>query len=55
MTEYKVAWTIELSAPNHRAAAQLALRIQRDPKSLATFFDVTDVETGLVYLEVTPS
>jgi len=37
---YRVTWTIEIDARSHRAAAQKALKIQRDPESLATVFEV---------------
>jgi hypothetical protein len=38
--EYRVFWSIELAADSPREAAKEALRIQRDPDSLATFFTV---------------
>jgi hypothetical protein len=37
---YYVRWDIEIDARSPRAAAQEAQRIQRDPQSTATFFDV---------------
>ncbi len=40
MREYHVNWEIELTAENHADAARLALKIQRDPSSLATVFKV---------------
>ena len=45
MTEYEVTWKIQLSASSPAEAARLALAIQRDPTSGATFFDVTDGHT----------
>lgn len=33
MTEYTVTWTIQLSADNPRAAAELAQEYQRDPNA----------------------
>jgi hypothetical protein len=42
MSEYRVAWEIEVDGDTPLAAAQEALNIQRDPESIATSFDVTD-------------
>ena len=42
MPEYRVEWDIELSARSPEAAAREALRIHRDPTSLATVFTVTN-------------
>jgi len=39
---YLVAWKIELSGRGPRRAAMEALRVQRDPGSIATVFEVTD-------------
>ena len=38
MTEFKVMWEIDVSAENEAAAALAALKIQRDPASIATVF-----------------
>jgi hypothetical protein len=40
--EYTVGWSIELSAGSPEAAAASALKIQRNPNSIATVFEVTD-------------
>ncbi len=40
--EYLVEWAINISAESPEEAAKFALEIQRDPKSLATYFIVTD-------------
>lgn len=40
--EYHVIWEIDLPADSPVAAAREALRLQRDPASLATVFDVVD-------------
>ena len=40
MTEYVVRWEIQLDADSPRDAAERALAIHRDPKSLAVFFEV---------------
>jgi len=51
MPMYKVTWVIDLDARTPRAAAKEALKIQRDPDSIATAFDVayhknTKTKTG---------
>lgn len=40
MKEYIVCWAINLDAESPREAAEKALRIQRDPASIATVFVV---------------
>ena len=42
MADFKVTWEIDLVAETPEDAARQALAIQRDPKSLATVFDVID-------------
>lgn len=37
---YLVAWYIDIEADSPKEAAEEALRIQRDPSSIATVFDV---------------
>ena len=44
MTEYRVSWTIDIDAASAVKAAREALRIQRDPMSIATIFDVCLVD-----------
>jgi hypothetical protein len=39
--EYTALWQIDLTAPSPRAAAEQALKVQRDPGSDALVFDVT--------------
>lgn len=46
MKEYRVVWEIDITAKNMKDAARIALNIQRDYNSEATFFDVTDKLTG---------
>jgi len=51
MPMYKVTWEIDVDAKTPRAAAKEALRVQRDPGSIATVFDVfyhknTKTKTG---------
>ena len=43
---YYVTWSIELEATSPKAAAEMALEIQRDPESIATVFTVFD-ENGV--------
>jgi hypothetical protein len=38
--EYRVKWEIDIEAKNPEEAAKKALEIQRDPKSIATYFSV---------------
>ena len=42
---YRVVWEIDIDADSFEEAACKALDIQRDPKSIATCFVITD-ETG---------
>jgi hypothetical protein len=44
--EYNVVWNIQIEAETPEEAARLALEIQRDPSSEATYFNVTDSQTG---------
>ena len=46
--EYTVTWKIELYADTPDEAALEALRIQRDPESMATVFDVVPFGGGNV-------
>lgn len=39
---YLVTWEIDIEADSPREAAEKALRIQRDPESIATVFAVTE-------------
>ena len=41
---YRVTWVIDVVAESPREAAEQAQRIQRDPHSWATVFEVTDRE-----------
>jgi hypothetical protein len=42
--KYRVTWEIDLDATAPRAAAREALRIQRDPESIATVFGVRKIK-----------
>jgi hypothetical protein len=37
---YRVTWEIDVEADSPQKAAEEALRIQRDPNSIATFFKI---------------
>lgn len=45
MSEYRVTWVIDLEAESPLAAAEEALRIHRDPTSIATVFAVKRLGT----------
>ena len=40
MAEYHVRWDIDVEAGSPKQAAKKALKIQRDPESIATVFEV---------------
>lgn len=48
MPNYRVKWEIDLDANDPQDAARRALEIQRDPDSIATFFEVLETP-GWVY------
>jgi hypothetical protein len=54
LREYRVVWEIDVYGTSPQNAAKEALKIQRDPKSTATVFDVyridTDGETDVLKL-----
>jgi hypothetical protein len=51
--QYRVTWIIELDAYNELDAAQLALEIQRDSRSEALNFEVTELGAGnLVHVDL---
>lgn len=43
---YRVYWSIDIDAESPKEAAEEALKIQRDPDSIATWFRVTNQATG---------
>ena len=48
MADYLVEWDIDIfDVPTPQDAAEKALRIQRNPNSIATVFRVTNTETGV--------
>lgn len=46
MKHYLVSWSIDVDAASPEEAAQKAQDIQKDPESIATYFDVLDVHSG---------
>jgi len=46
MKAFRVDWDIELEAETAMEAAKEALKIHRDPDSIATVFIVTELKTG---------
>lgn len=51
MAEYRITWTIDVTADTAEDAAREALRIQRDPQSIATVFDV-EGDDGAVTIDL---
>jgi len=52
---YRVIWTIDIDdADSPLEAAEEALRIQRDPDSIATIFEVTDSNGHLSKIDLSP-
>lgn len=52
MSEYRVMWSVDVQAESPVEAAQEARRMQLDPKSLATVFDVgMRCECGSYHIE----
>ncbi len=47
--EYKVTWTVDVEADDPVEAAREALRIQRDPESVATYFEVQKHGSDVVF------
>jgi len=52
---YRVKWDIDLDAKNARDAARQALKIHRDPASIATVFDVMDANGKHITIDTGPS
>ncbi|MHB1826798.1 MAG: hypothetical protein ACYCV6_03770 [Steroidobacteraceae bacterium] len=44
--QFRVSWVIDIEADSAEAAAREALRIQRDPQSIATVFTVVATKEG---------
>ncbi len=50
--EYHVVWEIDLTAESAKDAAEIALKIQRDPYSMATHFTVVPMPDELGTKEI---
>ena len=46
MKRYRVMWGLEIDSVSPHHAALEALRVQRDPESIATVFVVEDIKSG---------
>jgi hypothetical protein len=46
MKAYNVIWQMEFDAESAEDAARQALTVQRDPESIATVFDVMEIDNG---------
>jgi len=56
MTQYKVTWEIDIEATSPLEAARKALRIHRDPTSIATVFVINgDIVIDLEELDNEPN
>lgn len=54
MSLHRVIWAIDIfDAASHREAAEKALKIHRNPESIATVFDVTDEAGQTVQVDLT--
>lgn len=47
MVSYLVIWMIDIEADSPQEAAEEALRIHRDPESIATVFEILDKGTDV--------
>lgn len=55
MKSYRVTWSIDLDAESPKTAAEAALRMQRDETSIATFFEVAELDRrGMPSKYITP-
>ena len=51
-TRLRVAWEVDVDAEDPREAAEKALRMQRNPESTATVFDVTDERGRTIHVDL---
>jgi len=54
MANYRVKWEIDIEADSPEEAAKESLKIQRDPDSVATIFDVTDDNGVTTEIDLNP-
>lgn len=52
MKKFLVEWTIEIHADTPREAAKEALKIQRDPESIAVYFKVFDPDGDETHVDL---
>jgi hypothetical protein len=52
MARYFVTWEMDIEADTPEAAALKALRIHRDPESVATVFKVAEIGKKPVYVDI---
>lgn len=52
MAEYRITWEIDIEAGNPRKAAEEALRIMKDPDSIASVFTVWDAKDNATTIDL---
>lgn len=52
MAEYRVTWSIDVTADTAKEAAMIALHYQRDIDSTATVFDVQDEHDNTTQIDL---
>ena len=50
--EFLIIWKIEVEAESFEEAVKIALKIQRDPNSIATHFEVKDASGTIRQVDV---
>jgi len=50
MPKFRVMWGMEIDAPSPAHAAHEALKVQRDPNSIATVFAIENMDTEEQYM-----
>lgn len=51
-TSYLVTWEIDIEADSPEGAVREALRVQRDPYSIATVFTATDTDGNTTHIDL---
>lgn len=54
MANFKVTWVIDVEADSAKEAAEQALKIHRDPASIATVFYVQDENGNTATVDLNP-
>ena len=52
MSQHFVTWSIDIEADTPKAAAEEALKIQRNPGSIATVFEVIDQDGKITQVDL---